>query len=571
MNVDRKFIEDVIAKYDLASIADTMKDVLDCPSAKIGFIGPFSSGKTSIVNALLGTTLPVDIKPTTKAICIIEPIAGLESPRYFRDTNGLRESVDFMTVCDIINGESDGDAVVQIQPGNILHEGMVFVDTPGIDSMGAEEASLTYAYLSMMDAAVVCIPVDDGTVKKSVVDFICSPMLKPFASRLVFLLTKCDLKSPDAVNGIRDEIVRQLENLCAEGRLPIKKDEMAQKVISVARENISTEFVAFMNAHFFKNLDKIVAEREEKELRRISAEIASILSERAGALAFDSNQYEKAIEEANATLVAIEDEESQKRQALFELTDRLQSLLFDVMMSCKGEITSAPDANARRLSIGRMVEMIRNEVTSFCQLHVKSFVPGAGIVSAIDDRLNNALGNIDRVRDLSVTAVTAIATGWICPATGLAANAGEAAAGAIGQQAAKAGAKAAVASAARTVASEAAKQPSFFAKTLGGLATIIKEINPLETIGDFVAEKCKSSSFDDMARASSRSIADRVIADMAEPYKHEVILPLKRRMEEVRRGLDKQRQLRHEDAEKIRAIHTEMLAEGEELRAYAKG
>ena len=112
MNVDRKFIEDVIAKYDLASIADTMKDVLDCPSAKIGFIGPFSSGKTSIVNALLGTTLPVDIKPTTKAICIIEPIAGLESPRYFRDTNGLRESVDFMTVCDIINGESDGDAVV---------------------------------------------------------------------------------------------------------------------------------------------------------------------------------------------------------------------------------------------------------------------------------------------------------------------------------------------------------------------------------------------------------------------------------------------------------------------------
>ena len=199
MKVDRKFVEKIIEKYDLGSVAEAMKDVLDCQSVKIGFIGPFSSGKTSIVNALLGTTLPVDIKPTTKSICIIEPIVGLDVPRYFRDAEGVREPVDFMTACDIINGDSKGDAVVQIKPSNILHEGMVFVDTPGIDSMGGDEAELTYSYLSMMDAAVVCIPVDDGTVKKSVVDFICSPHLKPFASRLVFLLTKSDIKSPDAV------------------------------------------------------------------------------------------------------------------------------------------------------------------------------------------------------------------------------------------------------------------------------------------------------------------------------------------------------------------------------------
>ena len=106
---------------------------------------------------------------------------------------------------------------------------------------------------------------------------------------------------------------------------------------------------------------------------------------------------------------------------------------------------------------------------------------------------------------------------------------------------------------------------------MGGIATIIKEINPLETVGDIVAEKFKSSSFDDVVRSSARSIADRVVADLAAPYRQEVIAPLRVRMEEVKRGLEKQRQIRHEDAERIRKTHAEMLSDVEELRAYANG
>ena len=572
MKINRKVIESMLAKYELSSVAESLNGALDFPTAKIGFIGTFSSGKTSILNALLGTNLPVDIKPTTKSICIIEPVSGVESPRYFRDDGGTREAVDFMTVCDIINGDSKGDAVVQIKPGNVLHEGMVFVDTPGIDSMGSEEAELTYSYLSMMDAAVVCIPVDDGTLKKSVVDFICSPQLKPFATRLVFLLTKSDLKSPDAVTGIRSEIVRQLEGLSREGRLPIQEAEIANRVLAVSRESIGTEFVSFMETNFFKHLPELVAEREKKELRRIAGEMAVILAERAGALSLDASQYEKAISEANAKLSMIAEEEVEKKRELAELTDKLQLRLFDVMMACKGQVTFATDTATRRVAISEMIERIRDEVTSFCQSNVKSFVPSPGILASMDGRLNSVLTNIDRYRDLSVMVATSLATAYVCPGAGTAANAGEAAAGAVGQQAAKAGAAARAAkSAAKTVAEEAAKKPSFLTKALGGIATIIKEINPLETVGDIVAEKFKSSSFDDVVRSSARSIADRVVADLAAPYRQEVIAPLRVRMEEVKRGLEKQRQLRHEDAERIRKTHAEMLSDVEELRAYANG
>ncbi|MGN0852226.1 MAG: dynamin family protein [Kiritimatiellia bacterium] len=575
MKVDRQYLENVIAKYDLASVAEVMKDALGFPAAKIGFVGPFSSGKTSIINALLGTNLPVDIKPTTKSICIIEPVAGLNAPKYFRDQAGCREPVDFMAICDIINGDADGDAVVQVPPGDVLHEGMLFVDTPGIDSIGREEADLTYSYLSMMDAAVVCIPVDDGTVKKSVIDFICSPHLKPFATRLVFLLTKSDIKSPDAVAGIRGEIVRQLEGLCRDGHLPISETEINKRVLAVSREDINNEFVSFMETNFFKNLPELIAERESKEFHRIAGEMVAILSERAGALSLDASQYEKAISEANVKLSMIAEEEVQKKRELSELTDKLQSRLFDVMMSCKSLVTSATDTDTRRMAISEMLERIKNEVTSFCQASVKSFVPGPGIVASIDDRLNSAMANIDRVRDLSVMGATSVATAFFCPGAGVAANAGEAVAGAVGQQTAKAGAKAAAArvakAAAKTVAEEAAKKPSFITKALGGIATIIKEINPLETVGDIVAEKFKSSSFDEVARSSAWSIADRVVADLAAPYRQEVIAPLRIRMEEVKRGLERQRQLRHEDAERIRKVHAEMQSEIEGLRAYAKG
>jgi len=568
--VDRQFVETVVKKYELSSIAETMLGALDALSIKIGFIGSFSSGKTTIVNALLGTSLPVDVKPTTKSICIIEPVPGLDSPRYFRDADGYREPVDFMTICDIINGDVNGDAVVQLPPSNVLHERMIFVDTPGIDSMGREEADLTYAYLSMMDAAVVCIPVDDGTVKKSVVDFICSPMLKPFASRLAFLLTKSDLKSPDAVNGIRSEVVRQLEDLCRDGRLPIGESEIEKRVLVVSREGAISESATFIDANFFKKLPQILAEREEKELRRIASEVSTILKARADMLCLDDDKYKKAIAEASATLGAIEEEESQKKKDLSALVDRLQTCVLDIMLSCKRAIACAQDADIRKAEIDKMIDLIRGEVTSFCQIHVKSFVPSPGIVAALDDSLNNALKDIERYRDLGVMVSTSIATAFICPGAGAAANAGEAAAGALGQQAAKAGAKAAAVRAARGAVKTVVKKPSLFSKALRGLATVIKEINPIETIGDIVAEKYKSSSFDATARASSWNIANRVVADLAEPYRREVIMPLRVRMEEVQRGIEELRLLWHRDVERLRKVHAEMLLDIEALQNYAK-
>lgn len=568
--MNRKQIEQIVSKYELTSIAEEISRRLDMPVVKVGFIGPFSAGKTTLINALLGTKLPVDIKPTTKAICIIESKSDIATNKYYRDFEGTREEVDFLTLCDIINGDDKGDAVVQLPCTDSMPEGVVYIDTPGVDSMGQAEAELTYSYLAMMDAAVVCISAEDGTLKKSVADFICSPMLKPFASNLVFVLTKSDLKTSEAIESIKAEVVKQLEALCEAGKLPIK--DVANRVIAVSKEDANASLSKFLSEHLSKDLAKLQRARTEREAKDIACSIVEILRERRDALALDDSQYDAKIEEAKSQLRKLENEEREKKDQFNDFEYELRSRIYDAMLAYEARIANSSNDEQTKTAIDEMTADTCDVARQFCEEHVKDISLGGGILGDLDARMAEKMKNIERVRDLSVMVSTAIATAWIAPGATTAANAAEAASGAAAQQAAKkvaAGtAKKVATEAAKTVAAETVKA-SFLKKALAGLAEVVKKINPLETIGDFVAEKVKSASFKTFVQMYSSKIASRVISELRGPYEREVIAPLRLHLEEVARGLQEQKRLRHEDAEKIRTLHGEMSSDIEALEKFA--
>ncbi len=568
MNIEQ--LKQIVSKYELTSIAEEISRRLDMPVVKVGFIGPFSAGKTTLINALLGTKLPVDIKPTTKAICIIESKSDIATNKYYRDFEGTREEVDFLTLCDIINGDDKGDAVVQLPCTESLPEGVVYIDTPGVDSMGQAEAELTYSYLAMMDAAVVCISAEDGTLKKSVADFICSPMLKPFASNLVFVLTKSDLKTSEAVESIKAEVVKQLEALCEAGKLHIK--DVANRVIAVSKEDANASLSKFLSEYLSKDLAKLQRARTEREAKDIAGSIVEILRERRDALALDDSQYDAKIEEAKSQLRKLENEEREKKDQFNDFEFELRSRLHDAMFAYEARIANSTNDEQTKTAIDEMTADTCDVARQFCEEHVKDISLGGGILGDLDARMAEKMKNIERVRDLSVMVSTAIATAWIAPGATTAANAAEAASGAAAQQAAKkvaAGtAKKVATEAAKKVAAETVKA-SFLKKALAGLAEVVKKINPLETIGDFVAEKVKSASFKTFVQMYSSKIASRVISELRGPYEREVIAPLRLHLEEVARGLQEQKRLRHEDAEKIRTLHGEMSSDIEALEKFA--
>ena len=567
--IDKSYIKSVADQYGLDGIAAELESRLSEPMAKIGFVGPFSSGKTSLINALLGTHLPVDIKPTTKAICIIEAASGIDGPMYYRDACGTREEIDFMTFCDIINGDSSGDAVMCVPEGGILREGTVFVDTPGVDSMGAEEAEMTYSYLSMMDAAVVCIPVEDGTVKKSVMDFVCSANLRPIAKNLVFVLTKSDTKKPEAVKSIQDEVVRKLSDASSEGRLPIQN--IADRVFAMSRENAADQLPSILERHHLSHVKDMIANREQKELRSIAGGIAAILRKRAESLTFDASQYEAEIDNIRHKQEAIRQDMEQKRAEMANMEEKLHERLLGVMLSHRMAVLNAKDEVSRRDGIDAMMRDVNSTVEEFCKRHVASFSPASDLVGGIDEAFDASFRNIERIRNLSVTATTAVATAFICPGASAGANAGEAVAGAAGQQAAKIAAANAAkcAAAARTAATASTGKTSLLTRILGGIGKVIKEINPLETVGDIVSEKIKSSSFEDIAKTSSWRIADRVVANLAEPYEREVISPLLIRLNDQERSIEAQMKGRHKAAEDVREDYRRMTETAKALEAFA--
>lgn len=104
------------------------------------FCGAFSTGKTSLINALLGKQceLPTSILPTTKVVTHIKYGSALR----ISVTGKARKYTSFAEVAPIIKGEGDEDGkVMEVQiefPSVLLKNNVEFVDTPGIndDSKG---------------------------------------------------------------------------------------------------------------------------------------------------------------------------------------------------------------------------------------------------------------------------------------------------------------------------------------------------------------------------------------------------------------------------------------------------
>lgn len=567
--IDKSYVKSVAERYGLDSILVELENRLSEPTAKIGFLGNFSSGKTSLINALLGTHLPVDIKPTTKAICIIECAPGIDGPAYYRDAGGVREGIDFITFCDIINGDSHGDAVIRVPEGGVMRKGAVFVDTPGIDSMGAEEAEMTYSYLSIMDAAVVCIPIEDGTVKKSVLDFICSANMRPIAKNLLFVLTKSDTKKPEAVKAIRDEVVGRLCDASANGLLLTQN--VADRVFVMSRESAVEQLPLILEKYYLSHVKEIVASREQQELRSAAGDIAIVLNKRAESLMFDASQYETEISKIRNKQEAIRQDLERKRTDMSNVEGKLQERLLGVMLSHKMDVLNAKDEASRREGIARMIRDVNSTAEDFCRRYVDSFTFNSDLVVGIDEAIDSSFRNIERIRNFSVTATTAVATAFICPGASVAANAGEAAAGAAGQQAAKIAAVNAAKHVATVQATsgKSAEKTSLMTRILGGIGNVIRAINPLETVGDIVAEKIKSSSFEDIVKVSSWRIADRVVASLAEPYERDVIRPLLAQLDDEERSINAQMNSRHKAAEDVREEYREMTEIAKTLKSFA--
>jgi predicted GTPase len=150
---------------DLVDRLDPWLHRLDRPQVRIVVVGPFKRGKSSLVNAIVGAAVcPIDDFYATAVPTIIgygpEPSARLvadvpgelEPMSVPIDINALRRHV---TDNGMTGGALESARVEVTLPQQLLRDGLVLVDTPGIGGPVARHAATTLALLPDADALLV--------------------------------------------------------------------------------------------------------------------------------------------------------------------------------------------------------------------------------------------------------------------------------------------------------------------------------------------------------------------------------------------------------------------------------
>jgi GTPase SAR1 family protein len=158
-------------------------------------LGEFNHGKTTFVNALLGeSVLPMGVTPTTAVIHHIEHGASVKAVAV--TGTGEEKPIPMSTLHEyVVGGAAQHDQVRYLElsyPSPLLAEGVVLVDTPGVNDLNHQRAEITYGYIPRSDAVIFLL--DAGQIlKESERQFIAQKLLAASRDKLLFVINKIDL------------------------------------------------------------------------------------------------------------------------------------------------------------------------------------------------------------------------------------------------------------------------------------------------------------------------------------------------------------------------------------------
>lgn len=191
-------LEGVIARNGLVELRPALEKLvarIESPDLEVAFFGRVNSGKSSLLNYLLGAEiLPVGVLPVTAVLTRLRRAENAELLVRFEGSEPRRVPVD--GISDYVTEEGNPgnerrvrDVEVRL-PSPRLAEGVVFLDTPGVGSLATFGAAQTKAYLPRCDLGVLLV--DAGSVLNEEDIALLRGFQEAFIPATV-LISKCDL------------------------------------------------------------------------------------------------------------------------------------------------------------------------------------------------------------------------------------------------------------------------------------------------------------------------------------------------------------------------------------------
>lgn len=213
---DLASIERIVTRHGLVEFRPMLEMIirrLELPRFEIAMFGRVNTGKSSLLNHILGADLlPVGVNPVTAVPTRL--LHGEQALAFIRFAEAERQQIDVSDLHEYVT-ESDNPGndkrVIEVAvqyPSPNLPEGIVMVDTPGTGSLAAHGSAETFAYLPRCDHAVVLI--DAGTTLTQD-DLTILRQLYEAAIPASVLLSKSDLLSESDLASIVSYIETQLE------------------------------------------------------------------------------------------------------------------------------------------------------------------------------------------------------------------------------------------------------------------------------------------------------------------------------------------------------------------------
>jgi GTPase SAR1 family protein len=169
------------------------------------FLGQFKRGKTSLLNAFVGTDLlPTGVLPLTSIVTIVRYGAAPKARVKFLDNSTRETGIDDLPLYVTEKGNAKNKRKVAevevLYPADFLRDGLCLVDTPGIGSIFEHNTRVAYDFVPRADAALFVFS-PESPLSQTELDFL--RHLRAHVEKIFFVLNKVD----QVTDGERKEIM----------------------------------------------------------------------------------------------------------------------------------------------------------------------------------------------------------------------------------------------------------------------------------------------------------------------------------------------------------------------------
>lgn len=272
-----EFLKEVAQELGQQNILNSLNAIQERASQQnanllIPLVGEFSSGKTTLLNALTDSKkLETATKPTTATIyeihfgcnkCEANVVLADGQVAHFDDLGELKN-----------DQLSDAQIVTVFDTSTKVPSSTILVDTPGLSSPVVKHRQVLVDFLPSADAILLVVDINQQ-VTRSLTDFI--DMIKLSKRPVYIVLTKSDTKSLSEIEAAKQYIA---ENC----KLPVEQ----VVVVSAAKENMSELYALFETIQKTKN--EILAKVDGQRIKDLAQILAKRIDEMLTASSSDEN------------------------------------------------------------------------------------------------------------------------------------------------------------------------------------------------------------------------------------------------------------------------------------------